>query len=332
MSMDTRLLARARDRLAAIKRENEQTLSRRTAQVYARLPQVRETDEALRALMARTIGEALRAGADAGAAVAAIRDESLELQARRAELLVEAGYPMDYLDEHYACEKCRDTGYVRGRMCACLKALYREEQVRDLSSLLKLGEETFETFSLDYYDAAPDPETGESPRECMEMIYASCRTYAEKFGKDSPNLLFQGGTGLGKTFLSACIARVVAAKGFSVVYETAVAALDAFEKEKFARYQEAAEDAASKVHQMLSCDLLILDDLGTELVTAFSVSALYTLINTRLTAGKKTIISTNLTRDALYERYSPQILSRLEGEYLDFHFVGRDIRLLRREN
>ena len=177
----------------------------------------------------------------------------------------------------------------------------------------------------------PDPCTGESPRECMALVLETCREYAKNFGPGSPNLIFMGGPGLGKTFLSACIARVVAERGFSVAYESASAALGAFEAQRFSRDTAEGESAASRVREYLGCDLMILDDLGTEMVTSFSVSALYQLVNTRLGAGRQTIISTNAGFDELARKYGPQIMSRLEGEYLLLPFSGRDIRLLRKE-
>ena len=146
----------------------------------------------------------------------------------------------------------------------------------------------------------------------------------------STNLLLQGGPGLGKTYLSACIARVVAEKGYSVCYESAAAALEAYEAHKFSRDDDLLESAARRVRGMETCDLMILDDLGTELVTSVTTSALYTLINKRLIAGKKMIISTNLSDEELRRKYSAQISSRLLGEFQALPFVGRDIRLLKR--
>ena len=145
------------------------------------------------------------------------------------------------------------------------------------------------------------------------------------------DLLLQGGTGLGKTYLSACIARVVADKGCSVCYDSASSALEAFERQKFSRDPEEAEAAAVRVRRMLSCDLMLLDDLGTEMVTPMSLSALYTLINTRLVNGRRTVISTNCSDEDLQSRYTPQIVSRLNGEFLHLPFVGQDIRLLKNE-
>jgi DNA replication protein DnaC len=255
----------------------------------------------------------------------------LELQARRAELLVENGWPIDYLDDIYSCKKCRDTGYVAGKICSCLKELYDQEVAKSLSCLLNLGEQSFEAFDLSYYDDKPDPLTGISPRQSMEIVYHNCLEYAHNFERRTESLLLRGGTGLGKTFLSACIARVVSAKGFSVVYDTAVSALGAFEAQKFARTPEEAEEAEFRVRQMLDCDLMILDDLGTEMVTSFSSSALYTLINTRILNNRKTVINTNLSSEELRRRYSPQICSRLEGEFWNLEFVGRDIRAIKKE-
>jgi DNA replication protein DnaC len=165
----------------------------------------------------------------------------------------------------------------------------------------------------------------------MLMVRDTCLAYADGFGDSSTNLLFQGGTGLGKTFLSACVARTVAGRGFSVAYESCATALSAFETSKFSRDPAEAEAAAARVKQYLTCDLMILDDLGTEMVTSFSVSALYQIINGRLIAGKKTIVSTNLSTAELSGKYGPQIMSRLEGEYDFVIFKGQDIRQLKKE-
>ena len=159
----------------------------------------------------------------------------------------------------------------------------------------------------------------------MEIIYETCVEYARKFGKNSMNLFFNGAPGLGKTFLSACIAHVVSENGYSVVYDMASSVFSRFEDVKFLRTED-PEEARSEVKRYLECDLLIFDDLGTEMTTQFTVSALYEIINTRLITGKKTIVSSNLTLDELSRRYSEQIMSRLEGEYQVLTFRGDDIR------
>ena len=231
--------------------------------------------------------------------------------------------PVDYTDDIYTCPRCHDTGYVQGQPCECLLRRYNAELTRDLSRLLQNGDEAFEHFDLTLYD--------ESARPKMERVFQVCRTFAQTFRPGTMNLLLQGGTGLGKTYLSACIARVVAGAGYAVAYETAASALDAFECAKFQRSSADGEAAAQRVEQYLGCDLMILDDLGTEMITAYSTSALYTLINTRLTRKKATIISTNCSNEELQKKYTPQILSRIEGEYQTLPFVGRDIRQIKKE-
>ncbi|MEG1404022.1 MAG: ATP-binding protein [Oscillospiraceae bacterium] len=331
MSHDGKVLARVREHIADTKRKNEATQSLRRAEVYSRVPAVRAAEAELSHLMASVATRALKKGADAGAAVANARFDSDALTKKRSELLKSAGYPADYIDEIYDCPICHDTGYVLGRPCACLEALYKIEAKRELSSMLNLGCQSFENFDLSLYDNSFDPQFGDCPRSTMSTVLEICREYAIGFGKNSVNLLFRGDTGLGKTFLSACIARVVSEKGYSVVYDTAVSVFEAFETQKFDRGGGNAEETSSRVKRYLGCDLLILDDLGTEMTTTFTISALYTLINSRLVSGKKTIISTNLCEDDARKRYSSQIVSRIEGEYISLHFAGRDIRAVKRE-
>ena len=322
MALDGKLLARARENLENIHADNVAEHYLRQEKIYSRIPEIERIDTRLRTQMAELVGLTLRGGAELNAAIKALEDESLALQAKKVELLVERGYEMDYLDDIFSCKTCRDTGYFGGKMCSCLKAMYNAEVTRELGTLLKNSDECFEKFDLSLYGDA---------RESMEIVYNTCREYANSFSDRSMNLMFQGGTGLGKTFLSACIARVVAGNGHSVCYDTASSALEAFETKKFSRDAQTAENAAVKVERMLDCELMILDDLGTEMPTPMSVSALYTLINTRLVNGRKTVISTNLTDAELSKRYNPQICSRLEGEFTKLPFFGSDIRLTKKE-
>ena len=200
--------------------------------------------------------------------------------------------------------------------------------------MLDLGTQSFETFSLDWYSRERNPRMGISAWDNMEWVYNTCRTYAMNFQPGvSGNLLLTGGTGLGKTFLSAAIARVVSEKGCSVVYDTAGSIFRRFESQKFRR--EEGEEADADVERVLHCDLLILDDLGTEMTTAFVQSALYQIVNTRLMEKRATILSTNLSmvenNNEIASRYSPQIASRIEGEYQVMPFFGEDIRILKRQ-
>lgn len=324
MALNGTYLARARETLERRREENERERARRERRLYARLPEAAQMDAKLRAQMLELFGYTLRYGTDPTPELRALQERNLALQAERAALLEKNGFPANFTDGVFTCKSCKDTGYLPdGSICECLMALYNAETTRDLSTLLQTGDEEFDRFDLSLYD---EPYRGQ-----MAQTLRFCRRFAEDFTPGAPSLLLQGGTGLGKTFLSGCIARTVAGMGYSVAYESAAAALGAFEAAKFQRFSEAGEQAGAKVEQYLSCDLMILDDLGTEMISPYSVSALYTLINTRLSREKTTIISTNCTDADLKRNYTPQILSRIEGEYLALPFVGRDIRQVKKE-
>ena len=323
--MEGRLLARARAKQETLRAENRAEEDRRRREIAAKIPEIGRIDTALCANLSEMVRIAMRQSARTAQE---LEKESLALQEKRSALLVQNGYPKDYLDPIYSCPRCRDTGWTDGRICECVQKLYRAEQTRELAPLLKQGDETFENFRLDYYSPVA-PASGVSPRAQMERVLRLCRAYAESFGAQSPNLLFTGEPGLGKTFLSASIARVVSASGHSVVYDTAGHIFARFEAQKFGR--DDGENADTAVSRALGCDLLILDDLGTELMTSFVHSAMYQIVNTRLITGKKTVISTNLSPDELGRRYGAPVLSRLQGEYQMLLFFGEDIRRQKRK-
>ena len=325
--MEGRLLARARPQQEALRTAHRAEEDRRRREVSEKIPEIGSINASLRAILGEMVRAAMRQSARSAEE---LEKESLALQEKRAALLVRGGYPRNYLDPIRSCERCRDTGWADGKICDCLQKLYRAEQTAELAPLLQQGNETFENFRLEYYSPVA-PASGVSPRAQMERVLRTCRTYAESFGAQSPNLLFTGEPGLGKTFLSAAIARVVASKGCGVAYDTVSGLLAAFEREKFSRDTDESSDAASRVRQLMRCDLLILDDLGTEMPTAFTQSALYALLDGRLRNGKKTIISTNLDRSGIETRYGAALASRLAGEYEWLEFLGRDIRAQRKE-
>ena len=330
MAYDGQLLARARERLEQQRQDNLAEQQRRLNRVYARVPEIREIDAARRGHMAKLVSLTLSRRSDAAEQIEALKEENLALRARRVELLAEHGWPEDYLDEIHSCPLCRDTGLLEnGKICSCVDKLYNQELTRELSGLLRHGSESFEHFDLTLYSDQKESAKGISPRELMELNLRICQSFADSFPDVSMNLLMRGGTGLGKTYLSACIARVVAGKGYSVCYDSASTALDAFERQKFSRDSEESAAADTRVKRMLSCDLMILDDLGTEMITSVSVSALYTLLNTRLISRRPIILSTNLSEADLELKYGPQIASRLAGEFYLLPFRGQDIRRLK---
>ena len=331
MSYDPAVLRRATARLEGERRareERQQALRRAACQ---RQPRLSEIDRQLRGTMTELFAASLRRGEGGAPTVEEVRRKNLALQQERAELLARMDLAEDALDDKPACPLCGDTGWRGTEMCRCLRALCAQEQIRELSKLLDLGEQSFDTFRLDYYSETPWPGMGNSPRANMDLVYEVCLNYAQKFGRFAiKNLFLTGAPGLGKTFLSACIARSVSEQGFSVVYDTAGNIFSQFETRKFQRDTQGVQEARDETRRYLTCDLLILDDLGSELTTQFVQSALYELLNTRLVGEKHTVISSNLTMEEAARRYSPQIASRLMGEYHVLHFFGDDIRLLKK--
>lgn len=330
MAYDGKIMRRALQRFEQDRQERETRFQERRETVLQRQPRLRQIDGELRSTMSRILSDALRHGTDPRPAVERLRQENLGLQREKRALLAELGLPEDALEETPACPLCGDTGYRNGQVCRCLRKYYAQEQQKELSRMLDLGNQSFDTFSLDWYPDRVEPGQRRSAREHMEeRVYNSCAEYAHSFGRKPANLLLFGAPGLGKTHLSAAIAREVSEQGWSVVYDTAAHVFERFESQKFGR--EDGETVSSDVERVLTCDLLILDDLGTEMTTAFVQSALYQIVNTRLMEKRSTIISTNLSPEKLAQRYSPQIASRIEGEYQLLPFVGEDIRKLKKQ-
>ena len=321
MAYSKEVVIRARERLASMKADKESLTQQRLAEAYQQIPRLREIDRLLRQTMAATIQAAFTKGEDVHAAMEQVKQENLRLQQERQEL-IEANFRLGWLDESPVCSHCGGSGYIGSTMCQCLAELCLDEQKKELT-LLAGSDASFDQFRLEYYPNVIDPTLNVNIRTLMAKTYDVCQQYALNFNTNAGNLLFCGDTGLGKTFLSACIAKEVAAKGFSVAYESAVHLFTNMERAKFHN----DEDARAKAQKYTDSDLLIIDDLGTEIVSQFTLTALYTLINDRVLCGKPTIISTNLTTDGIARRYNPQIASRLRGNFRRIAFVGEDIRL-----
>ena len=321
MGYSMEVMQRARARLAAAKADRESENQQHLQDAYARLPRLKEIDRQLRLTMAMAAQAVFSSGGDVNAAMEEAKNRNLSLQ-RERETLVKMYFEEGYLDDSPICDRCGGSGYVGSAMCECLAELCRQEQKKELT-FLNVGRETFDQFRLDYYPDRIDPKFGVNVRTVMEKTYQTCRRYAYGFTEKSGNLLFSGDTGLGNTFLSACIARTVADRGFSVVYESAGHLFSKLERAKFSGDEQAREE----VKKYNECDLLIVDDLGTEMPGQFTTAALYALVNDRLLAGKAMIISTNLNTDDLSRRYSAQIASRLRGSFTRVAFLGDDIRV-----
>ena len=272
----------------------------------------------LRALKAITMGK------DAQEYIDALAKQNLAAQARRKEILAEMGLPEDSLAVHYTCPKCEDRGTKDGYYCDCFKALVKQLQFDNLNTVAPAGKSTFSNFDLNYYKGVV-AEDGTYAYDQMSQVLAYCRNWAADFDRQSPSILLYGRTGLGKTHLSLAMANEVIAKGYNVVYGSAQNLLTQLEKEHFGRLK----DDSSPEDMMLSADLLIIDDLGAEFVTQFTVSAIYNILNTRILRGLPTIISTNLMYDEIGDKYSERVYSRIIGSFTPLEFLGRDVRQLK---
>lgn len=301
--------------LAEKKEAAEAAARRRTEELYRLSPDFAAVDTALRGT-GMEIFRIATEGGDVRGKIAAAKAENEKRRAKKREILLSLGLPEDYTAPHYTCETCRDTGYTDRGMCACMRRMLTLEGFASSGLGVLLEKQSFESFSLSHYEG----EAHDLAAHALE----TARAFASDFDKKKSNLLFVGGTGLGKTHLSTAIARVAIERGFDVVYDTAQGVLAAAEHDRF---RSGYGEQEKKLDRYLECDLLLLDDLGTELGNQFSESVFYHLLNTRINAGRSMVVSTNLGERNLLERYGDRITSRLLGEFFPLVLRGRDIRL-----
>ena len=289
----------------------------RAQEVRRAIPEIAKIDREL-SLTGLEIFSASLSGGDTSSKIAEIREKNEALQHRRAELLVANGYPSDYSDVKYDCQKCGDTGFVDNKMCSCMKEALTLAGIESSGFANLIKEQSFNNFSLDYYKKNP------THYEVMSKHLEYLKKYARDFdSKNSPSILMMGGTGLGKTHLSSAVAREVIEKGNDVFYTGAIDLFSQFEIQRFKSYNNEPNEL---IERYFECDLLIIDDLGTEMINQFSVSTLYNLLNDRLSRKKPTIVSTNLSQDDINKKYTDRITSRMFGEYKIVFFAGTDIR------
>ena len=305
-------LAQRRSRALA-ERENHHRIAVET------VPEILEAEEKMSRAGLATIKAVGMGAADAKEYIQKLSEINLEAQAQRRLLLKSNGFPEDWLDVHYTCKKCEDKGFVSGIMCGCFKELLKSIEYEKLCSKLPVGNCRFDNFKLDYY---PDG-AGTSPKKRMESVLNYCKAYAADFSRRSPSLLLYGKTGLGKTHLSLAIAGKAVEEGYGVIYSSAQNLFNKLEKDKFGKADANTEEA------ILDCDLLIIDDLGAEFTTQFTVSALYNIVNSRELESKPTIISTNLMPEQLTKAYGERIASRILSNYVMLYFDGSDIRQIK---
>lgn len=299
-----------RRRLAA-----EAEADARSAEMQTLSPEIAEIDRELSGTGLRLFKAAL-----SGEDLSPLKERNLQLNKKRRELIKALGYPEDYTDVHYTCNKCKDTGYIDGtKVCSCLK----EELVKAAIASSGIGslieKQSFDNFKLGIYENEPPVY------KIMSSNLEAAKRFVAEFKTKPANLLFIGKTGTGKTHISTAVAREIIKLGFDVIYDTTQNIISDFETDKFKNGYVNSEPLSAKY---MECDLLIMDDLGTEFATPFTVSCIYNLINTRQNRGLSTIISTNLDENELSSRYEDRIVSRILGsDYRILFFTGPDRRI-----
>ena len=294
----------------------------RREEVYQKVPQIRQIEDEISSQAVRCARKLLDGDTNAKEE---LKQHIEDLREQKEVLLSAFGFPADYMEMHYACPECQDTGYVDGRKCRCFK----KEEIRLLYSQSNIEEvllrENFDSFSYEYYDdRVVIPEIQMTVADYMRQVHTWCKEYVENFEKKGGNLIFTGSTGVGKTFLTNCIAKALIDQYQSVIYLSSNDLFDVFSKNKF--HYDTEEEMKDMYQYILDCDLLIIDDLGTELNNAFVSSQLFYCINERLLRKNSTIISTNLSMTMLRDTYSDRISSRIISQYSIIPLYGDDIR------
>lgn len=318
MSFPMEIYRRAREIKNEQRREAQNLAQERYNSFVKHCPEY----DTLRSQLNKTSGELAALILGAPGDIEEIRDRNLATQEKMDKLLSAAGYSADYLETRYFCEKCCDEGLIDGKVCSCLTDIMKKLSFDELNARTPLSVSSFESFDLSHYPDVAENARGISPKKIMEHNLDRCKRYAENFSLHSSSLLFQGGVGLGKTHLSLAIAGKVIEKGYNVLYGSASSFFEQLEKEHFNR-----NSTTDTRYLLESCDLLIIDDLGAEFTTSFTVSVLLELINSRLLQNRPTIISTNMHYEGLEQRYSERFVSRLAGSYQRLQFAGKDLRI-----
>lgn len=255
----------------------------------------------------------------------AVREKIRALQRDKAALLEKHGFSKDYLDDIFRCERCRDTGFVDGRRCECLKSLVVKYTAANSNLTDYMREQRFESFDMSLF--ANQGEDSQKTVKIMRIICDKAMEFAESFDKTGENFLIMGNAGTGKTFISSCIANRALERGRSVYYQTAFRLFEIFEN---VRFNKGDDDSPEVVKYVYDVDLLIIDDLGTEFSTQYTSAALFDIINSRLISGKSTIVSSNLGFEELSAMYSQRVVSRFMGDYRIYQTVGKDLRAMKR--
>ncbi len=310
-----------------IRRENSELLSRREDEVRGKAPEFAMIEAQI-----KKGGLSIARGVLDGVNNVAIARKCIEeAQIKRAEILERLHLPKDYLDEIYSCKKCRDTGFDEdGRRCECLKKMISKYIGLNSNLTEAMRGQTFDNFDMSLFENQEDVK-GTSVLDIMKSAYKKAVMFSETFGETNANLYLYGSAGTGKTYMSSCIANRALERGYTVYYQSSFKLLDMLEKLKFGRYEDDERAQAEYAEKYLyEADLLIIDDVGTEFVTAYSSAALFDIINSRIVDRKSTVISSNLGPVKMSEVYGTRLASRITGSFDIINFIGRDLRRMKK--
>ena len=336
MAYSTEFHDKAREEINKRRKKAEDEAAQRRIEIVTKYADISEIESELSSTGLAIASAMGLSGENLTEKIEKIRQKNKDLIQKRNELFQKYNIPENYFDIQYTCPKCKDTGMIEdydeekkvsygASFCDCYLNILKGFAIEKMTKSTPLELSNFEDFNLDYY---PDAMiNGESPYREMAKVFNSCKKYAENFDTDSTSLYFFGRTGLGKTHLSLAIANEAIKKGYNVIYGSVINFLNKMEKEKFGR----VESSIDTEELLIDADLLILDDLGAEFSTAYTVSALYNIINSRIARGVPTIISSNLDLEELKSRYPESVASRIIGNYAIVQFIGKDIRQLQSE-
>ncbi|MCT4508214.1 MAG: ATP-binding protein [Tepidibacter sp.] len=301
-------------------------LEARKNKIYNKIPQIKEIDDKIFQIGLSLSKAVLMSDGDRQEIIDKSKIEMENLKKQKEAILAQNKIPLDYLQMHYNCDKCKDKGFTKdGSQCECFK----QELIKNaykISNFSKLIEkENFDTFDINLFRDEKIYAEGISQRENMLSIYSACESFTLDFNKDNEeNLLFYGSTGVGKTFMCSCIAKKLLDKGYTVLYETSYNIIELLQNYRFEK-NHTYEDKRN-YRLLFECDLLIIDDLGSEMTNTFTISELFNIINSRLIDSKKTIISTNLSPMEIANTYTDRIFSRISSHYTFLKFIGEDLR------
>ena len=307
-----------------VRLKHKRELDDRTLEIYEKIPRIKDINDSISTISVETAKKMLLQ--DISISKNETKNKIEALSKEKASLLRENGYPSDYLSMRYTCKDCKDTGYIGSSKCHCLKnsiidILYEQSNIKEV-----LERENFSSFSFKHFsNTVKDSATGLTALENMHEVVKTCRDYIDNFDKEYKNLYLYGATGVGKTFLTNCIAKELIDNSYSVIYVSSIRLFEILASSTFKK--DNASDYVDLAENILDCDLLIIDDLGTELINSFTASSLFNCINERHLRRKSVIISTNLSLAELRANYSERVFSRIMSNYTLLKIYGDDLRV-----